>query len=235
MKKINKRTSLSFLRAQNGSITVQFVFAFMLVFGFIIGFFYLSLTLVVGELVQYATYSSSRYLSLSHSDPGAQKDVSQGKYNALLFSSGGGIFRSGFFGNVGADKPFNLDPLPMTNIGLNQTPGMPGMQLSRNLFYGVWNKFQPKGLSLKVPFWGDSVQGAQHGLFDSVISSYLGREPSQQECQDFIEARWRMIRDDIIGSSPPGGYSGSGGSNKYTYGGMVVNPYPDDRGSDNGC
>ena len=209
MKKIKKQISPHLLRNQKGSLTVQFIFSFMLVFGFIIGFFYLSLTLVVGELVQYATYSSSRYLSLSHMTVTQQKTASQMKYNQLLF--GGGIFRSGFFGNINADnKPFNLtSPSQISaNIGLNETPGMPGEQSERNLFYGVWTEFQPKGLSLKVPFWGESVQGAQQGLFDSVIGSYLGREPSWEECVKFANVRWSMI-EQVTSPSPPGGYSGN--------------------------
>ena len=187
----------------------------MLVFGFIIGFFYLSLTLVVGELVQYATYSSSRYLSLSNETVTGTKRASQIKYNKLL--SGGGIFKSGFFGDIDADdKPFNLQKqLNQSHQGVNLS--LPGMWRGRNLFYGVWTEFQPKGLSLKVPFWGDSVQGSEDGLFDSVIGSYLGREPSQEECIIFAKARWRMIRDDIIRPSLPGGYSGSGGLPTYGF------------------
>ena len=227
MKKREKPRSFYLLRSQKGSLTVQFIFAFMLVFGFIIGFFYLSLTLVIGELVQYATYSSSRYLSLSHQDLHKQQLESQAKYNQLLFE--GGIFKSGFFGNIDADdKPFNLQK--PSGIGLNSVlPSIPGMYKGRNLFYGVWTKFQPKGLSLKVPFWGESVQGAQHDWFESVIGSYLGREPSQKECEDFAVDRWKMIKEVISPSLPGGGYSGTGNSIYYTYKEMVVKQY------DNGC
>ncbi len=229
MKKQERQRSLHLLFSQKGSLTVQFIFAFMLVFGFIICFFYLSLTLVVGELVQYATYSSSRYLSLSHERVEEQRSASQIKYNTLLF--GGGIFKSGFFGAIDADdKPFNLQRNIQNSAGLGLNSALPGMQMGRNLFYGVWTEFQPKGLSLKVPFWGDSVQGSEPNLFDSVIGSYLGREPSQQECENFAKDRWRMIKRVISSSpSPPGGYSGSGSSNDYTYSGTAVKQY------DNGC
>ena len=225
MKKIKKQMPLHLLCNQKGSLTIQFIFSFMLVFGFIFGFFYLSLTLVVGELVQYATYSSSRYLSLSHETVVMQKDVSQLKYRSLLFApaGSGGIFKAGFFGPLGADKPFNLQEI--SSKGIN--PELPGVQLDdRRLSYGVWTKFQPKGLSLKIPFWGDSAQDAQHGWFDSVIGSYLGREPSQKECTDFAKDRWQMIKQKIH-PSPPGGFNGSGGL--ITYGFVKGSRY------DNGC
>lgn len=230
MKKIKKQMPSQLLCNQKGSLTIQFIFSFMLVFGFIFGFFYLSLTLVVGELVQYATYSSSRYLSLSNETVIRQKNVSQLRYRGLLFApaGSGGIFKAGFFGSIDADKPFNLESLP--NQGVNSA--LPPMQLGdRNLSYGVWTRFQPKGLSLKIPFWGDSEQGAQQGWSNSVIGSYLGREPSQKECTDFAKDRWQMIKDKINSSShrlsPPGGFSGSG--NSPNYGSVEGSRY------DNGC
>ena len=227
---MKKQIPSSLLHNQKGSITVQFVFGFLLVFSFIIGFFYLSLTLVISELVQYATFSSSRYLSLSHRDVQRQETESQNKYRDLLFasSSSGGIFRSGFFGVInGDDKPFNLEQDISNNQGVNQN--MPGMQLGdRNLFYGVWTEFQPKGLNLKMPFWGESVQNPEENLFDSVIGSYLGREPSQEECTAFARDRWKMIKDKI-NPNPPRGFSGNGDSGAYTYSGVNNIHY------DNGC
>ena len=180
------------LAGNKGSLAVQFIFSFMLVFGFMVGFFYLSLTLVVGELVQYGVYSSSRYLFLAHATADEQKEQAELKYIELLsHPQGKGIFKQGFFGAITAQKPFNLQNPP--GVGLNDNMGFPVHQL-RNLFYGVWTTYQPKGLELKVPFWGDSVKGAQPGLFDSVISSYLGREPSQEECKKFTEERWAAIK-----------------------------------------
>ena len=225
---MKKQISLTSLHNQKGSITVQFVFGFLLVFSFIIGFFYLSLTLVISELVQYAVFSSSRYLSLSHQDVTKQREVAKRKYGDLLFASDSeGIFRTGFFGPInGDDKPFNLQQEP--NHGVNEQQGMPGEQRYRNLFYGVWTEFQPKGLNLKMPFWGESVQGTEKDLFDSVIGSYLGREPSQAECITFAAKRWEMIKDKIP-LNPPGGFSGRGGLTTYTYNNVNTIHY------DNGC
>ena len=181
------------LAGNKGSLAVQFIFSFMLVFGFMVGFFYLSLTLVVGELVQYGVYSSSRYLFLAHKTAKEQENQAKQKYEKLLFNrQEQGIFKFRFFGAITAQKPFNLKRQP--GVGLNDTGMNFPVHPLRNLFYGVWTEYQPKGLELKVPFWGDSVKGAQPGLFDSVISSYLGREPSQEECKKFTEERWAAIK-----------------------------------------
>ena len=185
---------------------------------------------MISELVQYATFSSSCYLSLSHDRVQSQETVSQNKYRNLLFASpgSGGIFRDGFFGVPdGNDKPFNLKRDISDTQGVNQN--MPGEQRNRNLFYGVWTEFQPKGLNLKMPFWGESVQGTEEGLFNSVIGSYLGREPSQAECIIFAAERWKMIKEKITPNPPPGGFSGGGGLMIYTYNNVNTIHY------DNGC
>ncbi len=52
--------------SQSGMITVDFLFAFVLVMGFAAILFSLSMTLTVAEVTQYATYTAARAYTAGH-------------------------------------------------------------------------------------------------------------------------------------------------------------------------
>lgn len=163
-----------------GSLTMQFMIALVLIIFFVMSFLGLALTLSYASLTQYLTYASARKLSLGGINKADQEQAGKEKYTDL---------RGNLFGN--AFQPGSTDWFGIPNqisTGLNvsydpqeQTSGKPG---ERNLFYGAWVAFQSKVTSFKIPMLTDKSDGNLRTL----IGSYLGREPSEQECEDFFQA-----------------------------------------------
>ena len=178
--------------SRRGSLTIQFLIGFVLILGFSMMFFMMTVTLAVSEIAQYITYSSARALFLSSDKELTQKANARAKYEALA----GGPFKSLFRPNQG-DKPLfeianNLQGED-GGLGINELLwGRGEGQAQRpNLFYGVWTKFIPHALQIK-PLWG-SVEAEEEGFFETNIGSYLGREPSFEEVRQFNFARMKVI------------------------------------------
>ena len=172
---------LSAFSSSKGSLTIQFMFGFVLVMCFILIFLNITLTLVASEITQYITYASSRSLFLAHGDESAQEDQAREKYLELTnkphikkFLGGGKVFEIASVPDLGINTSFSSS--------INEKP---------NLFYGVWTDFTPKMLDVKTP-WGSVDE--EDSFFQTVIGSYLGREPSHSECKDFFKKRWEFIK-----------------------------------------
>ena len=176
------------LFCQKGVMTVQFLFGFILVAGFMAVFAALTLTLVVSEVVQYMTFSASRSLFLGHVSKEEQRQAAKDKYLKLRNED------LNFFS--GSSSWFVLEPQALSNssgLGLNTGYQLPDNS-EPNLFYGVWvTKFQSKLLALDVMFLGSTAESDPAVAFTAKLGSYLGREPTQAECDEFTKKRWRMI------------------------------------------
>ena len=169
-------------------MTIQFLFGFILVSGFMAVFAALVLTLVVGEIVQYMTFSASRSLFLGHESRIEQQEAAKAKYLKLRNED------LKFFS--GPSPWFVLEPQGLSSgetLGLNRTYELPDNSLP-NLFYGVWTtKFQSKLLALDLMFLGSTTDEEPDVAFSAKLGSYLGREPTQQECENFTRERWNTI------------------------------------------
>ena len=176
---------------QKGVLTVQFLFGFIIVSGFMVVFALLTLTLVVSEITQYITFSASRSLFLSHVDPETQIERAKKKYKSLstdfrFFSSPDGNAQNKWF-------DIKEDILPGDGLGLNESHFVPDPP-ETNLFYGVWTHFQARVLDMDMLFLGKTTEQTGDDAFRvKSIGSYLGREPSQKECEDFTKERWNEI------------------------------------------
>ena len=192
---------------QKGSLALQFSIGFMLVMALIMVLFYLSLTLVVAELVQYSVYSSSRYLFLGDVNEDAQKTAAKERYITLLRSDSG-IFKTGFWGDSNSTKMFfipeQITPSFNTNMpyeGLPPLISTPDSQF--NPFYGVWINFVPNVLKFDSFWFGETTEEQPETKFKTTIGSYLGREPSKTECEAFFANRKSEIFG-FITSRPTG-------------------------------
>ena len=173
-----KHKRLCILRQKNqrkGIVTIPFLIAFVIVMFLILSFFRLNLTLTYASVVQYISYSSARRLSLGDVDKNTQISKGEEKYSQLSSEL---LKRSSWF-----DVPAS----PQT--GFNADYVESGLEY-RNLFYGTFVPFTSKLISFRIPLLAEE---GEQGLTTS-IGSYLGRDPSKKDCDDFNEEKKAHLR-----------------------------------------
>ncbi len=176
------------MRNQRGMITVDFLFAIVLILGFSGLLFVLTFTLSVASLTQYITFAAARNYSVAHLDPALQVERGQAKYHELISNP---VFKPLFSNDwykISADA----------NIG-DHTKVIPDYTQaadSKNQFCGAGTDFVAKVLDFHIPFFGSTApdsDGTGSG-FKTYIGSYLGREPTAAECIEFNAKRWTAIQ-----------------------------------------
>ena len=155
-------------KTQRGFVTIPFLVAFVIVMFLILSFFRLSLTLTYASVVQYITYSSARRLSLGDEDKDTQISKGESKYSQLTSD----LLKQSTW--------FDVPASPQT--GFNTEYEETGY---RNLFYGTFVPFTSNLISFRIPFIAEE---GEQGL-TTTIGSYLGREPSKKECDEFNETK----------------------------------------------
>jgi hypothetical protein len=174
---------------RSGMITVDFLFAFVLVMGFSAVLFALSLSLTVAEITQYITYKAARNYMAGHLTEERQIERAVVKYRAILaHPTLQPLYTNGWF---------EVDAVPqygdMTKFfpEYAQDPGVP------NNFWGVGTRFTARMLEFEIPFYGTTAADGDGsgGGFTTFLASYLGREITTVECLRFVEQRWRFIRN----------------------------------------
>ncbi|MBE8221287.1 MAG: hypothetical protein HAW60_01000 [Bdellovibrionales bacterium] len=190
MKNNNKNLFYKNLSSEKASISVDFLFSFVLVMGLTYLILALSLTLSFIEVTQYITFSAARSYYASHNTPQDQEQQAKNKYNSLRKDTAW----SHFFDKISwfkIDSADNVVFILSDSISKNHeyankdTGGQPGM------FQGVSTFFISKLLDFSLPFIG-KTKGAEEQKesgFRTKISSFLGREPSALECKDFEKER----------------------------------------------
>lgn len=194
------------LKNERGIITLDFLFAFTLVLGFSALFFALSLTLTIVEVTQYMTFAAARNFTAGHLDANSQKAVADAKFAELLNHE---VFKP-FYSNGW----FEVATPPMVGkISDVITPYNQPAQ-SPNKFIGVATRFTARMLDFEIPFYGSTApegDGSGSG-FNTIIGSYLGRDPTVAECTTFVSQRWSYIRRlPVSGASPYSSYNNDGG------------------------
>ncbi|MCB0422138.1 MAG: hypothetical protein KDD61_14160 [Bdellovibrionales bacterium] len=173
----------SIIRSEAGIITVDYLFAFSLVMGFSALLFALTFTLSVAEITQYITFATARTYYGSHIDMTTQKDLAKVKYSQLVnhpvFKP---LYSNGWFQVDSETEPDDFSSF---------YDGGP-----KDVFHGVRVNFIASMLDFHIPFYGStSSTETEGGGFSTVIGSYLGREPTVNECiQLFAADRWAQLR-----------------------------------------
>lgn len=189
------------LKSQSGMITLDFLFAFVLVMGFAGLLFALTLTLTVVEITQYVTFASARNYSASHINVIYQEQQARLKYKELTETT--------VFAPLYSNGWFEIDKPEAALVG-DATTVFPEYKQSSpeepNLFYGVGTKFIARMLEFNIPFFGSTTDDGdgQGSGFKTFIASYLSREVTTNECLNFFNARrWEKIRSLPVSNASP--------------------------------
>ncbi len=189
----------------SGLITIDYLFALVLVSGFSFILFAMSLSLSMVEVVQYMTFASARTFFAGGMNEEQQRtdailkfqDLQQSETLQPLLSSGWFEVGVGGFSKkltVGSDLPAMKPELK----DYAQDP-------NSNLFTGAVVWFTANVLDFNIPFYGSTVNDDMRGgsEFGAYIGSYLGREVTQEECENMIVDRWEKIKQLPTGGNAP--------------------------------
>jgi len=182
------------LSSESGMITLDFLFAFVLIMGFAALLFALTLTLTVVEVTQYITFAAARNYTAGHVNVIYQEQQARMKYKELTEASVfTPLYSNGWFEIARADSP-NLLVGDVTKTFGEYKPLSPE---DPNLFYGVGTPFIARMLEFNIPFFGSTTDegDGQGSGFKTFIASYLSREVTTNECLRFFNnLRWQKIR-----------------------------------------
>jgi hypothetical protein len=178
------------LRGEKGMITVDFLFSIVLILGFAGLMFVMCFTLSLASVTQYITFASARNYFAANITEDQQRLKANQKYAELISNP---VFKPLY-----TNGWFLIDATPF--IGDN-TQVIPGFQAGAgggfNKFWGVGTHFTAAVLDMNVPFFGSTAPDSDGSgsQFVTYMGSYLGREPTTQECLEFTNARWNAIRN----------------------------------------
>jgi hypothetical protein len=190
-----KRQLLTNLNSQRGVTTIDFLFSIVIAIGIGGVLFALSFTLSVVEITQYIAYASARSQVGAQLTPELQMDAARRKYRELTttgtFSS---LFRGGWFEISRPDQLEVKSGFQGDSFNDEYNASFGGFTNEDDLipFVGVRTKLTAKMLAFNVPFIGRT--GNDPEGFGTRITGFLIREPSSQECMDFMAQRHSAIR-----------------------------------------
>ena len=176
------------MRQNKGMISVDFLFALVLVMGLSAILLALSLSLTVAELTQYITFSAARNYFPGHINPTMQIARARQKYAELISNPQvNRLYTSGWFEVSGTPQ---IGDMTQVYPAYRQQGSNP------NQFWGVGTNFIARILDFEIPFYGSTAAlgDGSGSSFNTFIASYLGRETSESECLQFVQKRWQAIR-----------------------------------------
>lgn len=161
---------------QGGAITLDFIFAMVLVLSmtFLLGVFSFSLAIIEGA--QYITFSASRSYFASHISEQKQKELAEQKFNNLKKSKG--------LENLLSPNIVSLD---LDRIG--DAGDIYKRQDYRDVLEGVRSKVTVEMLSVSLPGLG----GTGNDSFETFMTSFIGRESTTEECFSFVQGRFQAL------------------------------------------
>ena len=170
---------------ERGIVTIAFMLVLIIVMFFMLYFFKLCLALTHVSIVQYISYSTARKLYLGGESQSIQTDMAKEDYKKLRNEK---FFKQAIYtdSSPNATDWFYLAPdleSAGSKIGFNNN--IIDTSKYRQMFYGVGIAFFPHIFDFSIPFLTDPSSPSSDTAFP--ISSYLGREPSQAECEDFFK------------------------------------------------
>lgn len=156
------------LADESGIISLDFIFAVTLAFGFSIIFFAMSFTLSMVEVGQYITFAAARAYHSANVSKAAQEQLGKQKFaelkNTGMFKT---ILKSGW--------------IVLGDVQLNDFSEDYGFaQNSDATFVGARVPFKSTVLNLRIPFLGNTAENSSTG--SATLNAYLMREVSTDEC-----------------------------------------------------
>lgn len=166
------------LRNQSGALSLDFLFALMLVMGTTVVFGMFCFTLSLIEIIQYTAYSSSRAYFAGNIDRAAQIRLAENVFDKLV---------NGKFAYFLSPKKDWFIITPNFGDFSNLYGGADG----RDVFIGARFNVQAKLLGMTIPFVGSTER--ENG-YKTTVTSFLGREVTSKECMEMIEPRYTRIK-----------------------------------------
>ena len=175
---------------KKGAVTTDFIFAMVMVAGVSFVLMALTFSLAAVEVAQYVTFATSRVYFGAHKDKATQQALAQTKFNNIVKK--GGIGR--VLKNQG--QWFELK-----FVGADDFSQQYGSTIDSDIFEGAQTDFNAKVLNIRIPFFGSTNDaGIDSGGFTARLNSYIGREPTQEECSQFNSQRLQGLSS--LGYSP---------------------------------
>lgn len=172
------------MSGQKGFITTEFLFAIVIAFGMSMLTFAMTFTLSTVEVAQYIVYSAARAQAAGNLDKQSQIDEARLKYDSLATDKKlSSLFSNGWFS---ISKKSELEVKPGSG-GATANFGNDYQKGGYDTFQGVRTTFIAKILELNVPFLGKVTP--DDGGFKTRILALMIREPSHQECVEFMKER----------------------------------------------
>lgn len=172
----------SILRNQKGILTLDFLFAIIMMFSFTAILFAFSITFTAVEIAQYATFAASRAYFAANKTSNEQEEAGKQKFTALISAEKaplGTFFKNGWFTLSPVElKDFNDEYASDTD---NDT----------DTFVGARTTMVAKILKMRFPLLGTTTDDD----LSAQINSFLMREPTEEECQQFVRDRLTKIKN----------------------------------------
>ena len=195
MKVKNKAQMKNRLKNNKGIITIPFLLVLVIVLVFVLYFFGLAMTFAHISVTQYMSYSAARKLFVAGKSSYDQKISAKEHYEKLRLQ----FFKTSAHRGQPGDW-FSISPKLVTTKdkkdGKDGTLGALGDYTNshsgrfKTAFYGANVLFISYFFKFKIPFLMESSDS----LVQARISSFLGREPSVEDCEWFNKERVREIK-----------------------------------------
>lgn len=179
MKTVHARKSP--LKNQKGILTLDFLFAMIMMFTFTAILFAFSITFSAIEIAQYVTFAASRAYLAANKTSNEQEAAGKKKFNDLVVADKaplGTFFKNGWF---------TLSPVELKNFNADYNKDEDS---DSDTFVGARTTFVAKILMMRFPLLGSTTEED----LSAQINSYLMREPTEEECALFVKERLNRIR-----------------------------------------
>lgn len=196
---------MNLLRNERGLLTIDFMFSMVLILGLSALLFVLTFTLSIASVTQYVTFAAARNYVTSHLDKATQETRAVAKYKELISNKVlKPLYSNGWY---------KIDAEPNVGDHTKIIPEFAQATQGVNKFWGVGTSFTAAVLEFRIPFYGSTQpdgDGTGDG-FKTYLGSYLGREPSTEECLALTAARWTAIRKLAVSGGSAYSTAGAGG------------------------
>lgn len=172
---------------EKGFLSLDFIFALVIVVGFSVVLFAITFTLSIVEITQYISFSSARSYYAAHFTANDQIQMGTKKFQELmeqpaikpLFRQGGWFELQTPDGPVGDyNRIYTAKGVQSTSAGFS--------------FFGSRLKLIANIMDLRFPIIGATSD--QPGAFSANVATYISREPTEQECREnFEQQRYLQI------------------------------------------
>ena len=174
--------ALRILKDKRGFLTLDFIFAILLMFTFSAILFGFTITFSAVEIAQYATFAAARANFAANKNTDVQQKLGKTKFDELIKNKDsvlGAYFRNGWF---------SLSDVKIADFNEEFSPDP---NKDSDTFIGARVTFVAKILNMRVPLLGSTTDDD----LSANISSYLMREPTEEECLQFVKQRFSQIQN----------------------------------------